>query len=182
MHNTFKSPKAWILWGIPVLWIMGFIFHSMYDYTGKILFIGLFCPVNESVWEHLKLTFYPILFWFGIGYIILSKSCKIDSTKWLICTVISIFISSLFVIAFYYSYTGALGIASIILDIMSLIIGIFLAQIICVHIYKYGKGHNVSFYISLILLGVLIVIFTYYTFSPPKFPMFRDSLSGKYGI
>lgn len=182
MKKILKYPKHWLLLGIPILWAMGFIFHSFYDYTGKIILIGVFCPVNESVWEHLKLILYPTLLWFGLGYIIFSKGPKFNGTKWLICTASSILVSSLFIIVFYYSYTGSLGIHSMILDIASLIIGVFIAQILCAHIYKYGKGYSITFYASLIFLGIAIVTFTYFTFSPPQIPLFRDALSGRYGI
>lgn len=182
MKNPFKSPTSWILLGIPFLWIMGFVFHSIYDYSGNIIIIGVFCPVNESVWEHLKLVLYPTLIWFGIGYLILSKKSIISGTKWTICTTISIIISSMFIIAFYYSYTGALGIESMVLDILSLILGVLLSQCISLHFYKYGKENDITLYICIILLGLLVFIFSYFTFYPPKLPIFMDSSNGKYGI
>ena len=39
-----------------------FILHELYKWTGENPIIGLFSPVNESVWEHLKLAFYPVIF------------------------------------------------------------------------------------------------------------------------
>jgi len=35
--------------------ILGTLSHFFYDWSGQNIIVGMFCPVNESVWEHLKL-------------------------------------------------------------------------------------------------------------------------------
>ena len=42
--------------------VLGILNHFLYRLSGGQAFAALFCPVNESVWEHLKLLFFPILF------------------------------------------------------------------------------------------------------------------------
>ena len=42
--------------------ILGSLNHFLYDWTGGSSFAALFCPINESPWEHLKLLFFPFLF------------------------------------------------------------------------------------------------------------------------
>ncbi len=41
--------------------LLGVIFHFIYGWSGENAVAGLFFPVNESTWEHLKLIFFPIL-------------------------------------------------------------------------------------------------------------------------
>ena len=43
-----------------VSFLIGSLFHFMYDLFPNLLFSLIF-PINESVWEHLKLCFYPVL-------------------------------------------------------------------------------------------------------------------------
>lgn len=38
----------------------GFVFHFLYDFSPNVLF-ALLSPVQESVWEHLKILFWPML-------------------------------------------------------------------------------------------------------------------------
>ena len=38
---------------------LGVLFHFMYEWTGENAIAGLFFPINESTWEHLKLIFFP---------------------------------------------------------------------------------------------------------------------------
>lgn len=177
-----NSPERWIILGIPILSIIGCIMHFVYQWSGKLLIIGVFAPVNESVWEHLKMTFWPILIWWFVGYLIYNKKSNMPISKWSISCVISELACILVIISFYYTYTGALGIESLVLDIFSLFLGIALAQVLAFHIYKYAKPSCFSLYISIVLLIFLIIIFTVFTFAPPHIPIFKDSLTQNYGI
>ena len=35
------------------------LLHFVYEWSGSAVIVGLFAPVNESVWEHIKLLFFP---------------------------------------------------------------------------------------------------------------------------
>ena len=41
--------------------ILGTLLHFLYHWTGENGFIATFSATNESVWEHLKLVFFPML-------------------------------------------------------------------------------------------------------------------------
>lgn len=42
--------------------IIGSIFHFVFEWSNQWLPLGAITPVNESVWEHLKLVFWPLVF------------------------------------------------------------------------------------------------------------------------
>ncbi|WP_242657980.1 DUF6512 family protein [Lachnoclostridium phytofermentans] len=177
-----NSPQNWILLGIPILFIIGFFMHYIYEWSGNSLIVGIFAPINESVWEHLKLTFWPMLIWWIAGYIILGKKNNISASQWFTSCTVAELICPLVVLCFYYTYTGALGIESLILDIFSLFLGIAVAQGLALHVYKYARFSQYCLYISVAILILLAVTFTVFTFAPPLFPLFKDSVTGKYGI
>lgn len=56
-----KHLKHYTIIGIIFATIMGTLAHFLYDWSGKNRVVGLFTPVNESVWEHMKLLFFPML-------------------------------------------------------------------------------------------------------------------------
>lgn len=170
----------WILFGIPFVIIAAFPLHFLYERSNNNLFVGLFAPVNESVWEHLKLVFWPILLWWGLGYSILKN--KIDKEKWFVSLAISQISCVLFIVSFFYVYTGAFGIESLFLDILSLVLGVIVSQLLAVHIYKYSHPSRFIFYVSISLIIIMACSFIYFTFNPPHIPMFLDPISGKYGI
>lgn len=178
IDNTIST--KWILLGIPFIIILSFPLHFIYDWTGGQTIVGIFAPVNESVWEHLKLTFWPMLFWWVLGYFLLKN--KIDVEKWFVSCAVAEVVCILFILSFYYVYTGALGIESLVLDILSLILGVIVSQISAIHIYKYSNPTKRTFYFSIVVLMILAVAFIVFTFKPPHIPLFMDTISGMYGI
>ena len=55
-----KDKKYYILSYILVS-VLGVLLHFTYDWSGENKFVGLFSATNESMWEHLKLIFFPML-------------------------------------------------------------------------------------------------------------------------
>lgn len=179
-NKQFSKLKKWIILGIPVLFIIGSIMHFIYDLSGQMTVIGIFAPVNESVWEHLKMILLPMVGWWSIYYIINRKKYLIDKEKWFFASVSSLIASMLTVSAFYYTYTQAFGIESLILDIFDLLLSIIVGQSLGFHIYKYGKKVNIN--VSIIIIVLIIIVFVIFTFYPPHIPLFKDATSGQYGI
>ena len=182
VKTSKNAAQCWILSGIPLLFIIGFFMHYIYEWSGNSLIAGIFAPVNESIWEHLKLTFWPMLIWWIAGYIILRKRNDVSAGQWFSSCATAELACPLVVLCFYYTYTGALGIESLILDIFSMLFGIAAAQVLALHVYKNARFSHYCLYISVAILILLAVAFTVFTFAPPHIPLFMDSLTGTYGI
>lgn len=176
------SEKKWLLAGVPLLILIASLMHYLYEWTGNALLIGLFSPVNESVWEHLKMTYLPVLFWWIAGFIYLRKYTEIRAAQWFGSCTVSILICPLVIVAFFYSYTGAFGIESLLMDIFSLILGVFVGQLTAYHFYKHSKFYPAGLVISIAILLSLAFVFIIFTFNPPQIPLFLDSLTDQYGI
>ena len=178
-----KDPsRKWILWGIPVLFVLGSAVHFIYDWSGKQALVGIFTPVNESVWEHLKLTFWPMLIWWFAWYFIYGRKNKEPAANWIVAATAAQLVCPIVILTFFYTYTGAFGIESLFLDIFSLLLALTIAQTFALHLYKYGKFKRPCMIIAIFILVLLAAIFTYFTFAPPHIPLFKDSLTGAYGI
>ncbi|MFZ5945422.1 MAG: DUF6512 family protein [Bacillota bacterium] len=180
--NAKNPVRYWILLGIAFISLMGTLLHFVYDWSGNLIIVGIFAPINESVWEHLKMAFWPTLIWWFSGYLFLEKNQKINGSQWIFSCTISALISPLFILTFYYTYTGALGIHSLFLDISSFFISVIVAQILALYVYSYDKIHHYWFYCSLTMLALITAAFIIYTFMPPHIPLFIDTSSGKFGI
>jgi hypothetical protein len=176
--NSFK-PKLWIIIGVPIIFLFGSLMHFAYDWSGHSTIVGIFTPVNESIWEHLKLSVYPTFLWWIIGFFILNN---VPLYRWFCCCVSSVITSPIVITSFYYTYTGALGIHSLFLDIFSLFLGLLLAQCLALHLYNRASLNKFDFYISILTSILIILTFTLFTFSPPKLPIFMDPITQEYGI
>lgn len=50
MKNKKLSPsEKWIILGIPIIFLIGSFMHFLYDLSGQNPIIGLFAPINESI-------------------------------------------------------------------------------------------------------------------------------------
>lgn len=70
-----QSFKVFTVMGILFTIILGSLSHFFYEWSGNFFLVGLFSPVNESVWEHLKLLFYPALLFMLFEQRLLSYRC-----------------------------------------------------------------------------------------------------------
>ena len=66
--------KQFHIVGLLFTLLTGFLLHFVYEWSGDNPLVGLFSPVNESVWEHLKLLFFPILAYSIVEYFIYGKN------------------------------------------------------------------------------------------------------------
>jgi hypothetical protein len=174
--------RYWILLGIPVIIVISSIMHFVYEWSGKLVLVGIFAPVNESVWEHLKMAFWPMLLWWFIGYILYHKKSEFSTSKWIISGSMALIATLIIITSFYYAYTGAFGFKSLFLDVFSLLLSVVASQILAAHVYRFAKQDGFRKYLALFAVLLLIVAFTLFTFITPHYPIFKDSLTGKYGI
>ena len=71
MDNTITYKKIIIIACIVSI-LLGVFLHFAYDISGQNAIVGIFAPVNESVWEHLKLILIPFTL-FSIAFYFYSK-------------------------------------------------------------------------------------------------------------
>ncbi len=157
--------------------ILGTLSHFFYEWSGSSTIIALFCPINESAWEHLKLIFFPYLIWSIIQCFIMKKA-NIFSAKF-----IGVLIGMASTLSFFYTYTGIIGKNIDFLNILSFFIGVLIAFIIDYAIIKSDKLQTKSANIvSIIAFAVMGAIFILFTFAPPIIPLFKDPITSSYGI
>lgn len=156
--------------------IVGTLLHFTYKFWGENIFVASFSAVNESVWEHLKLLFFPMLLTTIIGYFYIGKKVP----NFLCSKALEIITSMLFIVIFFYTYTGIIGISILFIDIASFFVAIILGEYLA---YKLMIGnfkcHNRVALIILTILLICFIIFTYYT---PNIGLFKDPVTNQYGI
>ena len=156
--------------------------HFAYDLSGENLIVGLFNPVNESVWEHLKFMFFPFLLWWIVIYVIKNKKYQITLNTWIVSAAVSLIVAPFSVVLLFYSYTGALGIESVIIDISLVFVCYFIALCVASHFLKYSDPSTWVAIIAVIVIAVEFTAFIVFTFNPPQLPIFYDTLTKTYGI
>jgi hypothetical protein len=152
--------------------------HFAYGLSGNHALVGIIAPVNESVFEHLKMVL-PLVLWWSIYYVCRGDKYNINKDKWFWACAVSLVCSILTIPIIAYTYRNAFGIESVVFDIFILLFAIAVGQIIGIHVYRYGKG--VCFGTSLAIIVLIVVVFVVFTFWPPHLPIFQDGNTGGYG-
>ncbi|MBP1743124.1 MAG: hypothetical protein H6Q58_102 [Firmicutes bacterium] len=171
-----------ILWSIPAIALPAGVMHFLYELSGNMAAVGLFAPVNESVWEHQKLAFVPMLLWWILSFIVLRKRPGMSALRWFFSGAVAELVCPLFIISFFYIHTGALGLHSLLLDVSSLFIGVILAQTGGLHAYRYSRLSPIWVFVIFLMTALLFLAYIVFTFAPPHLPLFMDSLTGSYGM
>ena len=86
------------------------------------------------------------------------------------------------IVAFFYTYTALAGRTILVLDIGSFVGGAVLCQLLSFRILTADKARprlNTAALVLLVAHGACMMIFT---FRPPRLPLFRDFVTGRYGI
>lgn len=156
--------------------ILGSLFHFVYEWSGCNSFTGLFFPVNESTWEHLKLLYLPYLIWSVIEYKVLDKNKSLWFGK-----AIGLLVGMLAIISFFYSYNGITGKNIPFLNILSFFIGIAAAFTVDYLIIRSGKCKNLE-KVGITIFAVIGILFVLFSFIPPLIPLFKDPVTFTYGI
>lgn len=156
--------------------ILGSISHFVYAWSDYNDLLALFSAVNESVWEHLKLAFWPGFIFLIVELLIYQKKSNLFFAK-----MIELVLMPLIIIVSFYTYTGILGFNLLIVDIGTFIMAVIIARIIGYRILIKERTTNFSDFLSLFIIFILAAFFIYFTFNPPRISLFRDSSNGYFG-
>lgn len=166
-----KKIKIYLVGGFLFTCSLGTLLHFVYDWSGRLAVIGLFSPVSESTWEHLKLLFFPALIW-SVGGSILLRRIRADLFP---ASIEGICAGLLSVVTFFYTYTGILGFNWLPLDILSLYLGVLVTFIITSKRLRKNNGFIPGWHIfTAVLTSILILmLFFLFTWYPPSIGLFR---------
>lgn len=171
---NLKKTKILIIF---ITFLICFISHFIYEILPNPLF-SIFFPVNESIWEHMKMLFTSILLSGIIEYIIIKKN-NISVNNFIFSKFIEAFISIPIYLTIYLPIYYKIG-EKMILNIILLFIVIIIVEYIGYKLMT--KSENNLNILAIILIIVSYSIFTYLTYYPIKNQIFLDTKNEKYGI
>ena len=172
-----KSIGLWQLMGFAVTSFAGTLLHFLYDWTGEAVWIAPFSGVNESTWEHMKLLFWPMF----IYAIVQSFFFKDDGKFW--CTKLRGTLLGIALIPIiFYTYNGVIGKSP---DWINIAIFFVSAAIAYVYETKALRSQTKPCRFPRLAFGALCavaVLFVLFTFITPQLGIFKDPLTGTYGL
>ena len=157
--------------------LLGTLLHFLPDLAENNL-IRLFCPTNESVWEHLKLLFYPYLIFCAAEYFAYGKYTR----GFLGAKVRGVLAGEGVIVAVHYTVSGIIGRDIMWIDVTLFFVGAAIAYILPYLMIKRGVAKRYSTVSAVAIITVFVVLFSVFTFFVPKIGLFFDPESGTYGF
>ncbi len=173
-----KTLKSWQIGGFIFTGLLGVFLHYLYDWTGQNVIAALFSAVNESIWEHLKLLFFPMLAY----ALIESRYIGRDYKNFWCVKLLGIVSGLVMIVVLYYTINGVLGgtpdWVNIAIFFVSTAFTYYLETLLLNGGYIKCNSPKKAILI-LILIGVVFAVFT---FIPPNIPLFEDPITKQFGI
>ena len=151
----YRRLNIFLIIGTVFTIITGTLLHFVYEWSGESLFVGIFSPINESVW---------IL----IGYFIFGKKFK----TYIPSAVIGILSGMILIPMWFYTYTVFTGKPILFLDILSFIISVCVAFFITAHLIE---NYNIPYLtpkLGFLIWDIIFALFIIFTLYQPDFPLF----------
>lgn len=150
-----------------------FPLHFLYEWIPSDFF-ACFLPVNESIYEHMKLIFTSILL-SNFIFMIFDSNQKILSNY--LSSILAIPIFLMIYLPIYYRFGEHMIVTLILLFLV-----IYLIQYIKEFLNQKLKNHFISNVIAIVLIILTYILFAYFTYHPIHSDFFFDPLKEKYGI
>lgn len=154
--------------GVFFVTALGTFSHFFYQWTGGNGLVALFCPVNESTWEHLKLLFFPYLIWSVVDAL---QGPRSFLARQLYCRLLGATCGMLTIVTAFYTYTGVIGRHFLVLDILIYFVGVITAFVLPPIFAKHHTPIPPSALIYSLWAAVLLFFFLFTSF-PPDLPLF----------
>jgi hypothetical protein len=166
----YKRFRMELIIGLVAVAIAGWLLHYVYEWSGNSFIVGLFAPVSESAWEHMKLAYLPMLILSVILMTRWGNELPPVTTGMLLGT----FAATWLIPILFYTYRGIVGYGIPIVDMATFFVSIIVAGFAVMHLVK--RCMDDALPILKIVLGVLViaqgVMFLWFTYNTPGIGLF----------
>ncbi len=173
-----KQIRIWEIAGILLIAAFGQRWHYLFD-TWPDAWTGAISPINESIWEHLKLYLVPTLTFAAVEYLFIRKSAR----NFLLAKAASLYCMVLVMVVVFTTTYLIIGHDILAISIAIYLVSIALGQWVGYRILTGRPLGKIAAAIGAFAIMLLAGLMVGFTFAPPHIPLFfADPASGLYGI
>ena len=172
-----RSVRLWQLAGFAVTSLGGTLLHFLYGWLGEAVWVAPFSGVNESTWEHMKLLYFPMLI-----YALIQSRFFPDRKDFWCVKLVGVAVGLLLIPMLFYTINGSFGKSPDWINIAIFFVAAAVAYLVETYLYNNALlkcPHPRLAFFVIVLICILFVVFTFIT---PQIPLFRDPITGTYGI
>jgi len=171
--------KKFEIWSAVGAIIFGSLLHFVFGWSGNWHPAALIAAVNESTWEHLKLAFWPAFIFAIVGYYTVGNPPAGGNKNFCFAQMKKLFAMPILIVILFYGWLAFFP-DNFIYDISIFMIAVIIGHIVAWKLENDKLPPCKS--VSAIMITLLLVAFSLFTYFPPKNFLFRDPVGGGYGI
>lgn len=169
--------SLWQALGFAVTGVLGVLLHFVFEWTNGSVFVAPFSAVNESIWEHTKLIFFPMFVFAIIEYMNIGGKYKNFWCVKLIGTLLGI----ISILVLYYTINGIFGKTPDFVNIVIFFVSAFISYYTETKLFNQRNLNCISARTALIILIFITILYAMFTFMPPHIPLFKDPQNNTFG-
>ena len=172
-----RSIGLWQFFGFAVTALGGTLLHFLYDWLGEAVWIAPFSGINESTWEHMKLLFWPML-----AFALVQSAFFREHKDFWCVKLRGILLGFGLIPVLFYTYNGVIGKSPDWLNI-----SIFFVSAAAAYLYETRSFNQKRLLckqpkFAIAALCAIALAFIVFTFQTPQIGIFRDPITGAYGV
>lgn len=167
------------LTGAAIMIFVGSVMHFAFAWVGYWPPFALIAAVNESIWEHLKLAFWPGVMW----ALLMPLPPNLSRSVVMSAKGISLAITAILIVVVFTSYTAILGHNLLFMDIGTFVVAIFAGQMVSA--FLIARSRDLETFIlwpGFAILALQLLAYSVLTYFPPDHWLFIETRSGLRGI
>ena len=171
-----KSIGLWQLFGFALCSLTGTLLHFLYEWIPSPV-TAVFSGVNESTFEHMKLLFWPMLaFAIAQGFFFKDVggfwNIKLRSTL----------LGLILIPVIFYTYNGVIGKSPDWINITIFFVAAAAAYAYEAWLFSHDTPYTVPKKYAILCFALIALTFAVFTFKTPTIEIFRDPLTGGFGM
>lgn len=165
--------------GAAFMVIAGSVLHFAFDWVNGWRPLAVVAAVNESIWEHLKLAFWPGAFWAMFA----PAPGGLRRAEIVAAKALTLLVTASLIVAIFKSYTAILGRNLLPLDIGTFVLAILLGQSLsALLLSRRALSGKTARRVGLAIFGTQLAAYGLLTFFPPDHWLFIVASSGLRGM
>lgn len=175
-----KKIAAWEVGGVLFTNVIGGSLHFAFELSNYATPVALFASVNESTWEHLKFYFWASLLWTLIEF----TYVRDEANNYTFAKAMNLLVTPIVVTLLFYGYLAftlpIYGRGFFAADISTGIVGVLIGHLVSSYLMQ-REPLGVSWRNrGWAVIAVLTIMFSTFTYFPPKFFLFEDYMGYEY--
>ena len=172
-----RSIGLWQMLGFGITSLGGTLLHFLYEWLGDAIWVAPFSGVNESTWEHMKLLFWPMF----VFAIVQSFFFRERDAFWCV-KLRGILLGIVTIPVLFYTYNGVIGKSPDWLNITIFFISAAIAYLYETKLFNTDRVKCKHPKLAIATLCLIALLFVLFTFRTPEIGIFKDPLTGTYGL